>query len=232
MDSSKRILIIGGSGRTGKLVIKELQNRGHQVTALVRKPESMDAEIKAGLETVTGTPANNDDVRKAFSKSSPEVILVTLSAPRASDSPFAAVMSPPRLMADSVANIVAAMKDHKSKSKSTQTPKIIIMQAFGVGESWANLHCVMRLLMKQSNMIYQYDDHNLVAEETKASGERYVFVRPSRLVEGEAKEIKEWKEDGKGVPMMAAITRGSVARFLVGLAERNEWDWAAPVITN
>jgi hypothetical protein len=25
--------------------------------------------------------------------------------------------------------------------------------------------------MKKSNMIYQYDDHNLVAKETKASGE-------------------------------------------------------------
>jgi hypothetical protein len=230
MASSKRVLMIGGSGRTGKIVIKELQDRGHQVTALVRKPESMDTEIKAGLQTVTGTPLNQDDVREAFLLSNPEVILVTLSAPRASDNPFAAVMSPPRLMADSVANIVAIMKEHKSKS--TTTLKIVIMQAFGVGESWANLHCMMRLLMKQSNMIYVYDDHNLVAEETKASGERYAFVRPSRLVEGEAKDVKEWKEDGKGVPMMAAITRRSVARFLVDVAERGDWDGRAPVITN
>lgn len=228
MDSSKRVLMIGGSGRTGKFVIKELQNRGHQVTALVRQPGSMDVEIKAGLQTVTGTPTSQNDVRKAFSKCSPEVIIITLSAPRASDSPFASVISPPRLMADSVANIVAIMKE----SKSTTTPKIIIMQAFGVGESWPNLHCTMRLLMKQSNMIYQYDDHNLVAKETKASGEKYVFVRPSRLVEGEAKELREWKKDGKGVPMMAAITRGSVARFLVQVVESDAWDGTAPVITN
>jgi nucleoside-diphosphate-sugar epimerase len=225
MSFSQRVLMIGGSGRTGKLVVKELLHRGLDVTALVRKPESMAAEVNAGLKTVTGTPLNEDDVRNAFSQCNPEVVIVTLSAPRASDSPFAAVVAPPRLMADSTANTVALMKEFN-------TPKIVIMQAFGVGESWANLHCVMRLLMKQSNMIYQYDDHNLVTEETKASGEKFVFVRPSRLEQGEAKEIKEWANDGKGVPMMRSITRGSVARFLVQAAENKTWDGKAPVITN
>jgi hypothetical protein len=128
-------------------------------------------------------------------------------------------------MADSTANVVAMMKEFN-------TPKIVVMQAFGVGESWRNLHCVMRLLMKQSNMIYQYNDHNLVTKETKASGENFVFVRPSRLEEGEAKEIREWADDGKGVPMLAAISRGSVARFLVDAAESDTWDGTAPVITN
>ncbi|KAL6711660.1 hypothetical protein ACN47E_004594 [Coniothyrium glycines] len=223
MSTSKRVLIVGGSGRTGKLVIDELVARGHNVTALVRKPGSLDP--KAGLKTVTGTPMNKEDVRNAFASSNPEVVIITLSAPRAADSPFAAVISPPRLMADSTANVVAVMKEYN-------TPKVVIMQAFGVGESWPNMHWVLRMLMKKSNMIYQYDDHNLVAKETKASGENYVFVRPSRLEEGDAKEVKEWANDGKGVPMMGAITRGSVAKFLVEAAESRTWDNTAPVITN
>lgn len=223
MSASKRVLIVGGSGRTGKLVIDELLARGHTVTALVRKPESL--EPKPGLKTVTGTPMNKEDVRKAFAESNPEVVLSTLSAPRAGDSPFAANISPPRLMADSNANVVAVMKEYN-------TPKIVIMQAFGVAESWPNMHWVLRMLMKKSNMIYQYDDHNLVAKETKASGENYVFVRPSRLEEGEAKEVKEWANDGKGVPMMGACTRGTVAKFMVDCTESRNWDGTAPVITN
>ena len=225
MSSSKSVLVIGGSGRTGKLVIAKLLQGNHAVTALVRKPEAMEDEIKEGLKTVTGTPLDIQDVRKAFSQSKPDVIIVTLSAPRASDSPFAVVVAPLRLMADSTANVVAVMKEFN-------TPKIVIMQAFGVGESWVNMHCVMQLLMKKSNMIYQYDDHNLVAKETKASGVNYVFVRPSRLVEGEAKAIKEYPDHGRGVPVLAAITRESVAKFLVDAAERNDWDNSAPVITN
>src|SRR5690348_1288262 len=107
MNSSKRVLIVGGSGRTGKLVISELLQRNHKVTALVRKPETMQIEMNAGLITTTGTPLNIEDVRKAFAQSTPDVVIVTLSAPRATDSPFAAVTSPPRLMADSTANVVA-----------------------------------------------------------------------------------------------------------------------------
>ncbi|KAJ4349143.1 hypothetical protein N0V95_004838 [Ascochyta clinopodiicola] len=225
MVASKRVLVIGGSGRTGKLAIEELLLRDHEVTALVRKPEAMQAEIKAGLKTVTGTPLNPDDVRNAFNESKPEVVIVTLSAPRAGDSPFAAVVAPPRLMADSTANVVAVMKEFS-------TPKIVIMQAFGVAESWVNMNCVMQLLMKKSNMIYQYDDHNLVAKETKASGEKYIMVRPSRLVEGEAKDIKEYPDHGRGVPALAAITRTSVAKFLVDAAEQGKWDNTAPVIAN
>lgn len=223
MAASKRVLIIGGSGRTGKLAIGELLGRDHKVTALIRKAESL--EPKAGLKIVVGTPTNKEDVHAAFSESNPDVVIVTLSAPRAADSPFAAVVSPPRLMANSVANVVAAMKEFS-------TAKIVIMQAFGVGESWPNMHWVLRLLMKKSNMIYQYDDHNLVTKETKSSGEEYVLVRPARLEEGEAKEVKEWAEDGKGVPMMGAITRGSVAKFLAEAAEKTTWDGTAPVITN
>lgn len=225
MPSSKKILVIGGSGRTGKFVIKELLQRNHEVTALVRNPGAMEDEINLGLKTFTGTPMNAQDVRSIFQQSTPDVIIVTLSAPRAADSPFAAVVSPLRLMADSVANIVTVRKDFKAS-------KIVIMQAFGVGESWVNMHYVMRLLMKKSNMIYQYDDHNLVASEIEATGETYVLVRPSRLVDGEAKETKEYPDHGKGVPVLATITRGSVARFLVEAAEKNDWDHTAPVITN
>lgn len=225
MTNSRRILIFGGSGRSGKLVIDEALLRNHQVTALVRNAASMETQVQAGLETVVGTPTKIEDVRKAFTYSKPDVVIVTLSAPRASDSPFAANISPARLMADSTANVVAVMKEFDA-------PKIVIMQAFGVGESWTQMHCVLRLLMSKSNMIYQYDDHNLVAKETKASGATYVFVRPARLVEGEAKVVKEWPEHGKGMPMMASITRESVAKFLVKAAESKSWDDGAPVITN
>ncbi|KAF2705746.1 putative TrkA-N domain dehydrogenase [Pleomassaria siparia CBS 279.74] len=218
-----RVLIIGGSGRTGQLVIDVLLQRNHSVTALVRDPSKMST--KTGLQTVAGTPTKQEDMRAVFSTSRPEVVIVTLSAPRATDSPFAAVVSPPRLMADSVANVVTITKEF-------QNPKIVIMQAFGVAESWANMGCVMQLLMKKSNVIYQYNDHNLVTEETKKSGENYVFVRPNRLVEGDALKVKEWANDGKGVPMLGTISRGSVAKFLVDAAESSTWDRTAPVITN
>ncbi|XRM46252.1 hypothetical protein ABZX51_009299 [Aspergillus tubingensis] len=168
---------------------------------------------------------NLDDVRAAFRADKPDVVIVTLNAPRASDSPFAAAISPPRLMADCNANVVAAMKEFGVR-------KTVILQAFGVGASWTNLHILLRLLMKTSNMSHQYDDHNETEREVLASGVGYVFVRPSRLVETEETAIKVWPDDGKGVPMMASTSRISVARYLVDVTESDEWDNTAPVITN
>ncbi|KAL4953485.1 hypothetical protein BDW69DRAFT_165188 [Aspergillus filifer] len=218
-----RVLVIGGTGRCGKLVIDELLRRGHQVIALARKPEALGA-ARSGLTVVKGTPTSLNDVRSAF-KATPDAVIVTLSAPRASDSPFAAPISPPGLMADCNANVVSAMKELGVR-------KVVLLQAFGVGESWPNMHCALRLLMSNSNMRYQYYDHNAVEKIVKESGLDYVLVRPSRLVETSAENVKVWADQGKGVPLMASTSRISVARFMVDALEGTEWNHDAPVITN
>lgn len=168
---------------------------------------------------------NIDNVRDAFRKHTPDAVVVTLSAPRASDSPFAAPISPPRLMADSNANVVTVMKEF-------QVSKIVILQAFGVGDSWDNMPCLMKVLMSKSNMSYQYTDHNHTDREVRASGVTYVMVRPSRLVETDVMEVREWPNNGKGVPLMGSASRKSVASFLVDVTVQTKWDNSAPVITN
>lgn len=128
-------------------------------------------------------------------------------------------------MADSNANLVTAMKEFGAK-------KVVIMQAFGVGASWPNMSCLLRGLMSVSNMSYQYEDHNLTDKEVRGSGVTYVMVRPSRLVENDVMTVREWPNDGKGVPLMASTSRKSVACFLVDAAVEDRWDNTAPVITN
>lgn len=164
-------------------------------------------------------------MRAAFQPDIPDVVIVTLNAPRATDSPFAAPISPPRLMADCNAHVVQAMQEFGVR-------KTVILQAFGVGKSWANMHWVLRLLMSKSNMSYQYADHNLTDREVRASGVDFVMVRPSRLVETEETGARVWPDDGKGVGLMASTSRASVARWLVDAAETSSWDNTCPVITN
>ncbi|KAJ5367640.1 TrkA-N domain dehydrogenase [Penicillium brevicompactum] len=218
-----RFLIIGGSGRTGKLVIEDILERGHQATALVRKPTSLDQ--RTGLDVVKGTPLETSDIRDAFKIGVPDMVIVTLSALREKDSPFAAPISPPRMMADSNANVAQVMKEFGVQ-------KIVVLQAYGVGASWDKMPCAMRLLMSKSNMTYSYDDHNLAEREIRDSGLTFVLVRPSRLVETDVTEVKEWPRDGKGVGLMGSCSRIGVALFLVDAALQTKWDNTAPVITN
>lgn len=158
-------LILGGNGRTGSVVVAEalsrgklprvasriepeqqahtLANVGHTVTVLVRDPTKVTP--KTGLTTSKGTPTSLNDMQKAFSARKPDVVIVTLNAPRATESPFAKSISPPRLMADSVANAVTTMKEF-------DVTRITVMQAWGVGSSFKNLNFLMRWTIAKSEM--------------------------------------------------------------------------------
>lgn len=216
---------------------------GHQVTALVRKESSL--EPTESLITVTGTPLNEQDISNAIaaSASSVDVIIVTLNARRVSSSPFAAVDptdSPPRLMADSVKNAIAAMRKAEPPVK-----KIVVMSSTGTGESWANVNWLMRAIFTYSNMRYSREDHDAVDQELRAAAAvapvdptaaagpiKFVEVRPWMLTDSEAAEVKVWPDSGKGAGFMPKISRASVARFMVEAAEGDAYDGRAPVITN
>ena len=176
-------------------------------------------------DNILGSPLDESDVQAAFNAKPVSAVIVTLNAPRKSDNPFAASISPPRLMADSHANIIRIMKKHGTR-------KIVTMAAFGVGDSFPNMHFLLRLTVKYSNMSYQFEDHGLVDQEIKASGLDYVLARPTMLAEGDAKAIKEHGDLGHGVGLMDKITRKSVAAFLVDAAERDQWNRKTPVLTN
>ncbi len=178
--------------------------------------------------TNVGTPLKKEDVEEAFTavpNDIPSAVIVALNSTRTSDNPWAAVNSPPRLMADSNTNLVAVMKDHGIK-------KIVTMSAFGAGDSFPNLNCLMRLVIKKSNMMYTYEDHDLVDQEIKQSGVEYVLVRPAMLKGEEALPLKFHGSTGKGSGFMPAVSRKSVAGFLVSAAENDTWDRSTLVISN
>ncbi|SIR14651.1 NADH dehydrogenase [Haladaptatus litoreus] len=72
-----RVLIVGGSGFVGTALTKELDARGHDVTVLARSPE--EADLPAGVETVSGDVTDYDSIDGAFSEQDAVVNLVALS---------------------------------------------------------------------------------------------------------------------------------------------------------
>ena len=226
-----RVLIIGATGRTGKLVVTEALSRGHTVTALARNPtalDSLDAPNKQNLKVVRGTPEKQEDVFAAISSTptdGPHVVIVTLNAPRESDSPFAKPTGSPTFMSDANTNIRAAMKKAGVK-------KIVVMSAFGVGSSFANLNFLMRGVIKHSNMYVQFKDHDKLDVETKESGLNFVMVRPAMLKDVPAAPVKDLGDDGKLGSFMPSCSKLSVAHFLLDAAEKDTWDGRTPVISN
>lgn len=258
-----QILLLGATGRTGTQVLKELLARNHKVTALTRNPETLKSSLPAdhpnrsNLKIIPGSPLNKTDISTALSASpSPvDAVITTLNPRRASDSPFAAVDptdSPPRMMADSMVGVLAALKEdaearsHRSSNDSSSrnkktTAKVVALSALGAGSSAPHAHFLLRLLFRHSNMRFTCEDHDAVEEELVRQQEQhgdgegavpYVLVRPTRLVEDGGEDGMAARVfDGDGtVGMMETISRGAVARFLVDSAESDEWDGKAPII--
>ncbi|KFY45974.1 hypothetical protein V494_00674 [Pseudogymnoascus sp. VKM F-4513 (FW-928)] len=215
-----RILLLGGSGQTGKLVIDEALQRGHKITALVRNPSVLPA--KNGLNVVKGTPKELSNLEEAFNAvpgDPPTAVIVTLGSPMEKGS---------RIMADSHENLIIAMKKYG-------VSKIVTMSSFGVADSLPNIAFIMRWAIGHTSLGYSFQDHDQVDAILKKSGLDFVILRPGRLTMSKKAPVKYLPDDGRGQGVFAGlggISRASVAGCLVDAVEKNTWNGTTPVLSN
>ena len=238
------IVLLGATGRIGSLVLVEALKRGYSLVALVRNPSSLDELTatlspaqKSKLTVVRGSPLNASDINNAITTASAAegrlVVISALNSRRTSENPWAAphpTDSPPRMMADSIANVLSALKG--SPAAATERPKVLHVSAIGVGPSVPNAHWVLRTLISHSNIKLTYEDHAAAEEELKAAtGVDWVVVRPGRLTEGDdGNKAKVWPAEKGMVGLTAKVSRGAVAKFLLDATEGSEWDGKDPII--
>jgi uncharacterized protein YbjT (DUF2867 family) len=225
------ILILGGSGHTGKLVIEEARHRGHAVTALIRNGSSSSIAPRHNLHIIFGSPLQQTDLTKALASITllPDqhiVIVSTLSQTRASGNPWAATTSPKRMMADAIENAIACSKD------DGRVKKLVVMSMFGTGKSMGNLMFLMRWVMRWSKMDVTVEDHNLVDKAVKGSGLDFVMVRAAMLMGEEGLPVRELGDEGEKAGWLPSVSRRSVAGVMVDAVEQDKWDGRTPVIAN
>ncbi|KAG4432569.1 hypothetical protein IFR05_011957 [Cadophora sp. M221] len=231
------LLIIGGSGRTGKLLIEAALQAHHTITALVRNPTSLPPA--AGLSIIQGSPENPADILTAISSSpsKPDAVIVSLASLRKTDSPFSPAVSSPTFMTDVHNLLLAEMKKHGIS-------RLITISAFGVGDSLQSLIWPMRMVMNKSPMAVGFKDHagveEVVRKAGKEDGVRWTLVRPCMLAGGEdggeELPVKVLGEKGEEAGCMPSATRRSVAAWVVGVAldevKGREWIGKTPVLAN
>ena len=76
------------------------------------------------------------------------------------------------------------------------------------------------------------EDGNAVDELLKASGLKFVIVRPSVYMGKGARPVKVLGDNGEDAGFMPSITPESVANFLVTAVTTNEFDGRTPVISS
>ncbi|EPE24510.1 NAD(P)-binding Rossmann-fold containing protein [Glarea lozoyensis ATCC 20868] len=223
-------LLLGANGRTGQHVLSTLLSQGHTAVALVRTSTSLTP--RDGLTIVTGSPLSKPDIRSALlaTPSLPlSAAIITLNTVRKSESPFAAQLSPPRLLADSCANVCQVLED-------AGIFRIVVMSTAGVGDSWGNLPWLSKAFLGYTNVKFALADHNLVDEEIRSTRMEWTLVRAVKLKFDDGKltdanmGVRTMDSDGVGMSLTDSISVSSVARFLVKVAVEGLYVKSAVVV--
>ncbi|MFD7862254.1 NAD(P)-dependent oxidoreductase [Streptomyces sp. NPDC059783] len=214
------LLVLGGSGRTGSPVLQEAAARGHQVRALVRNPDAVQAP--AGVELIQGTPANIDDIRKAAQGT--EAVISVLNNSRASDNPWAKPVSPAHFMTDAARDTLTVMSEQGIS-------RIVLASTQGAGDDWAHLNPLMRAFIKASNLKVGFADHDGLDAAVRASGADWTLVRAVALSDKPASGPVKAAERGSGRPGMR-VSRADFAGFLIDAVEKGAWIRQAPLVWN
>ena len=165
-----KVLIIGGTGKTGNLLAKDFLNFGVVPVCFGRT---------ASCETVpSGALAfRGDSLSKSSLSSSMEdvaAIVVCLSISRVGSSPFSKVVGDRELHSKSMRSIVDLAKEHG-------VDRVLKVSAQGVGDSWNRAGILFRSLVLSSNLRTAFSDHELSDSILSESGLNWTIIRPPIL---------------------------------------------------
>ncbi|GAA3454802.1 SDR family oxidoreductase [Dactylosporangium matsuzakiense] len=200
--------MIGASGATGRHVVATALDRGHLVTACVRRPATF-AEQERLTEAVW--PDTDDTPALARALRGADVVISTLGG---------AASGPTTVCTDGIRTTVAAMA-------AAGVTRLIAVSAHGVLETrdrslysravWAGVADRMR-------------DKETMEPLITASDLAWTIVRPPKLSDGPATGNGRVGTD-LPIRVWSSVGRADLAAFLVGEAENSRYVRAYPRIT-
>jgi putative NADH-flavin reductase len=214
-----KILILGITGRTGKLVAEEALKRGHKVVGIARDKSRVKV---TGAEIIVGTPYDYDTVNKAIEGC--ESVISTLNIFPESDGLFGKIKGPVDSMSVSIKNCVKLMPEKNIK-------RIVVMTAHGVGESFNQLPGFFKLMIKLTNIKYAYADHDVQEKVLGNSTLDWTVVRPVGLNDKNENLSIQVNLNNEGT-IKSMISRNAVAHFILDCIEKQQYIKQKPAISN
>jgi putative NADH-flavin reductase len=189
-----KLVVFGASGGTGQEIIKQALDQGHEVTAFAR--DSKKLEIKHSKLHVIEGDALKDQSAIANAIVERDAIICSLGVANS--------LKSGGLIAGSLAAIVPAAEKHGVR-------RLILISAFGVGDSFRNAPLVPRLMYRLL-LGDIYRDKKAGEDIVKASGLDWTIIHPVMLTTGPRIGTYRSGErlDLRGIPK---ISRANVANF-------------------
>jgi putative NADH-flavin reductase len=210
--TQSKILVLGATGGTGRLIVSEALARGYDVTALVRSPEK-GIHLK-GAKLIIGDARDEQALREALKGR--DAVMSSLGS---AASPFREVT----LLSTATRALVSAMK-------AEQVSRLVCITGIGAGDSAGHGGFLFDKLIFPLLLRNVYADKNRQEAIVRDSGLDWVVVRPSVLNDKPARHtiraLTDLSEFHGGT-----ISRADVARFVLDQVRDNTWLRRSPLIT-
>jgi uncharacterized protein YbjT (DUF2867 family) len=202
-----KLLVLGGTGNTGRWVVKMAIERGHRVRALVRSKAGL--EECDGLELVEGDVLDPVVVQRVMNGCDAVISCLGIRRETPSD-PRSPLISPEDFTARSAKYTVDAMK-------SCGVERLVGISSAGVGDSWSTLDPGLRSVIETSNVGVAFRDLDNMEKVYRDSQLDTLAVRPVALVGGSATGsagiVDRFEPSSK-------ISTGDVAQWMLDAVER------------
>lgn len=197
-----KILLLGATGRTGKLVLESAVKKGFKVNCLVRNLEKVAPADSVSV--FEGDVRNEEHLRNAMADC--KYVISVLNISRHSDFPWSPLRTPETLLSGTMKQLIEIGKEKNIE-------KIVICSAWGVAETNKDLPFWFRWLIAHSNIGKAYKDHEEQEEILKNSDLNYTIVRPTALINSMKKQFIKESFNNHPKPALM-VSRKAVANYL------------------
>ncbi|CAG2171056.1 unnamed protein product [Oppiella nova] len=165
----KKVVIFGATGNTGLATVQSALNKGYEVTAFVRDPQKLPANIKP-THTVVGDATNRSDVDRALQGQ--EGVIVVLGTRND--------LSATTALSDGTRNIVESMTAHNIQRIACCLSSFIFWERTKIPERILPVHT----------------EHERMLEILKGSDRQWIAVCPPHIEDNPARGGYTLKLDG------------------------------------
>ena len=191
------LLIIGATGGTGRELVKQALEQGHNVTAFARKPTKVRIQHQ-NLTVVKGNVLDYSSVENAVKGR--HAVLSALGHKK--------WLIKTKILSEGTKNIIAAMEKHGVK-------RFICETSLGVGDSRGRLGLYHTLFVIPFIIYFYFRDKELQERYIKGSSLDWTIVRPGQLTHGRKRGVYRHGLDIGSWILTVWISRADVADFML-----------------
>ena len=209
-----KLLVIGGTGGTGKQIIAQALEKGHEVTAFVRNPNKVK-EAHPRLRVMKGDVLQTTTLEKACRGQ--DAVLCALGHKK--------FIIPTTILSRGTKNLISAMNQNGIR-------RLICITALGISDSRFRLGLYYTLFVHPFILFFYFRDKEIQEKLIMASALNWTLIRPGQLTNGKKKERYQYGRGLGSYFLTKMISRADVGHFVLTVLEKDLYLKKVAEITN